>query len=338
MKTKGNDTLLRQWHMLQMIPRHPLNITTTKLLDSLTREGFKVDARTIQRDVQFLSTKFPLVTDGESEKPYKWCWMEGAAAFNLPGLSNTEALTFTFVERHLSPILPSKTLEQLKPFFKAASEKLENLPDPIHSWLDKVRVIPPTQRLLPPKIEPHIHLVISEALMLDKQIKVTYQKGGEETAEQYIIHPLALVERLPTTYLVCKCTNEDGYKNWPLQRIKSAHILDESSQRPSDFNIDVHLESSKGLGFGGSGKSIRLEAIFEKFSGVHLYETPLSQDQTIFVLDDDHLKITATVVNTEQLRWWLLGFGERIEIINPPELRKLMLKTANELHTIYNKK
>jgi predicted DNA-binding transcriptional regulator YafY len=69
-----------------------------------------------------------------------------------------------------------------------------------------------------------------------------------------------------------------------------------------------------------------------------LYETPLSQDQTISVLDDNHLKITATVVNTEQLRWWLLGFGERIEIIEPPELRGLMLETANRLHTIYNKK
>jgi predicted DNA-binding transcriptional regulator YafY len=338
MKTKGNDTLLRQWHMLQMIPRHPLSITTTQLLDSLTREGFNVDARTIQRDVQFLATKFPLVTDGGSEKPYRWRWMEGAAAFNLPGLSNTEALTFNFVERHLRPILPTITLEQLKPFFKAASEKLENLPDPIHSWLDKVRVIPPTQRLLPPKIDTKIQLVISEALMLDKQIKVTYQRSGEDTAEQHIIHPLALVERQPTVYLVCRNDSEENLWNLPLHRFQSAHILEESSQRPNDFNLDAHLESSKGLGFGGSGENIRLEAIFEKFSGVHLYETPLSQDQTISVLDDNHLKITATVVNTEQLRWWLLGFGERIEIIEPPELRGLMLETANRLHTIYNKK
>lgn len=336
MKTKDNDTLLRQWHMLQMIPRYPLKITSKQLLDKLTRESYNVTPRTIQRDLQTLSAKFPLASDG-CEVPYGWSWAKGAAAFNLPGLSNTEALTFNMVEQHLRPILPATTMEQLQPFFKAASEKLVKLPDPIHSWLDKVRVIPPTQRLLPPIIDPHVHLVISEALLLDKQIKVTYQSGGEDIAEEYILHPLALVERLPTTYLVCKDATKDGYYNWPLHRFKSAQMLDELSQRPLDFNLDAHLESAEGLGFGGSGENIRLEAIFKKFSGNHLYDTQLSEDQTISIIDDDHLKIVATVVNTEQLRWWLLGFGERVEIIAPPELRDAMRKTANEMYTKYNK-
>ena len=335
MKTKDNDTLLRQWHMLRMIPRYPLKITTKQLLDKLTRESYNVSKRTVERDLQTLSNKFPLISD-ESETPYGWSWAKDGVAINLPGLSNSEALTFNLVEQHLRPILPISTLDQLQPFFKAASEKLENLPDPIHSWIDKVRVIPPTQRLLPPIIDAHVHHVISEALLLDKQIKATYQKGGEDIAEEHIIHPLALVERQPAIYLVCKYASEDGFKNLPLHRFKSAQILDEPSHRPDDFNLDAHLESARGLGFGG-GDAIHLEAIFTKFAGSHLYGTPLSLDQTISVLDNDHLKLTATVENTEQFRWWLLGFGERVEIIAPAQLRETMTMTANALYEMYNK-
>lgn len=326
----------RQWHILTIMPRFPRTITPGEILSQLVSEGYEVDPRTIQRDLQFLSTKFPFFSD-EREKPYHWCWSKDSPILSLPGLSNSEALTFTLVQQHLKPILPASILEQLNPFFKAASEKLETLSGPIHSWLDKVRAIPPSQRLLKPIIDADIHLKLSEALLFDKQVKVTYQRSGEDRAREYTIHPLALVERQPTIYLVCTCNSEDGFKNWPLQRFKSAYILEEPCERPDDFNIDQHLESSKGLGFGGNGENIHLEAIFEKFSGNHLYDTPLSLDQTISELDDNHLKITATVSNTEQLRWWLLGFGERIEIIGPPELREMMAKTANEMYQIYSK-
>ena len=54
MKTKDNDTLLRQWHMLRMIPRYPLKITTKQLLDKLTRESYNVSKRTVERDLQTL--------------------------------------------------------------------------------------------------------------------------------------------------------------------------------------------------------------------------------------------------------------------------------------------
>ena len=80
-----------------------------------------------------------------------------------------------------------------------------------------------------------------------------------------------------------------------------------------------------------------MTTIVKMLFGSHLYGTPLSLDQTISVLDNDHLKLTATVENTEQFRWWLLGFGERVEIIAPAQLRETMTMTANALYEMYNK-
>ena len=63
------DTLLRQWTMLRLIPRAPRKIETAALERLLFEEGFEVNRRSIQRDLNTLSTRFPLLCDMR-EKPY----------------------------------------------------------------------------------------------------------------------------------------------------------------------------------------------------------------------------------------------------------------------------
>jgi predicted DNA-binding transcriptional regulator YafY len=48
----------------------------------------------------------------------------------------------------------------------------------------------------------------------------------------------------------------------------------------------------------------------------------LAPDQKTQVMQGNHgLRITATVQETEQLKWWLLSFGERVEVLKPAALR-----------------
>src|SRR5450830_402074 len=113
------DTLLRQWQMLRLIPRHPQKISARDLHEKLKSEQFDVTKRTIERDLLSLSEMFPLVSD-ERNRPYGWSWQKNAPLFSLPGLSHTEALTLAMVEQHLNTLLPSSTLQQLQPYFDAA--------------------------------------------------------------------------------------------------------------------------------------------------------------------------------------------------------------------------
>ena len=65
----------------------------------------------------------------------------------------------------------------------------------------------------------------------------------------------------------------------------------------------------------------------------HLHETPLSEDQ---IISDDPdtpgwVKVTATVQETEQLYWWLLGFGAQLEVLGPARLRERMVANVQSL-------
>lgn len=331
---KNQDALFRQWHMLRRVPRYPQKVTAKAIRDALGGEGFEVTERTIQRDLAEMAGIFPLQCD-DREKPYGWSWQKDAASFDLPGLTVPEALTLAMVEQHLRDLLPAPMVDQLQPYFKAARKRLDAEPKPHRgrSWLDKVRAVPPTQPLLPPKIDAAVQHVISEALLHERQVNIRYRKRGEKAAAEYRIHPLALIQRGPMLYLYCRIFDYADARTFAMNRIASAEMLEDRAEYPKDFSLDRQVELGT-WGFG-PGKTIKVELTFDPGYGDHLYETPLSRDQMIEELPDGVLRVTATVADTPQLQWWLLGFGEGVEVVAPSALRNGIAATARELFRLY---
>jgi predicted DNA-binding transcriptional regulator YafY len=60
---------------------------------------------------------------------------------------------------------------------------------------------------------------------------------------------------------------------------------------------------------------------FDREAGEHLWDTPLSVDQQIIGLPDGRMEVRATVTDSLQLRWWLLGFADGVEVVEPARLR-----------------
>lgn len=328
------DTLLRQWQMLRMIPRYPQKITARDLFEKLLAEQFDVTKRTVERDLLSLSEMFPLVSD-EREKPYGWSWSKDAPAFNLPGLSHSEALTLAMVEQHLDTLLPTSTLHQLQPYFKAAKEHLSGIhkSERARSWLGKVRVVPPAQPLLPPAIKPAVQQVVYEALLADRQLEIRYLKRGQGRAEDCCVHPLAVIQRGAVTYLYCRMDGREGLRTLALHRIQSAGMRDEKADIPPGFSIDEAIAQGE-FGFG-SGGEITLVAIFYNGAGDHLYETPIAREQTLTELDGGAVKLVATLPNTPQLSWWILGLGDGVEIIQPASLRNQIVSAIAKMQARY---
>lgn len=316
----NQDTLLRHWHTLRLVPRYPSKITVRDIKNSLFQEGFDVTTRTLQRDLQDLSAIFPLVVD-DQEKPFGWSWQKDARSFDLPGLSVSEALTLALVEQHLTQIMPASATEQLTPHFKAAHHRLDGEPLPQHSraWLDKVRTVIPTQPLIAPEIDQEVQQQLSHALLHEKQALIRYRKKGYSETVEYRIHPLGMVQRGPILYLYCRLFDYEDTRILAIHRIHEVSVLREASIYPNDFNMDEEIR--KGTWGFGTGNEIVVQLKFSAAAGEHLTESPLSGDQTIETLEDGSLRITASVPETPQLAWWLLGFGHQVTVESPSLLR-----------------
>jgi predicted DNA-binding transcriptional regulator YafY len=181
--------------MLRMLPRAPYKITVQDIRDRLATAEFEVTERTVQRDLQELLQVFPLVVD-DRDKPFGWGWNKDSPNFDLPGLSVPEALTFALVEQHLAKSLPPATLDALQPYFKSAGQALRAIDTDAqtNTWLDKVRTIAPMQALLAPQVNSQCQRAVYDALMRDRQLKLSYKKRDAKTVLVYeSVHPLAVI-------------------------------------------------------------------------------------------------------------------------------------------------
>lgn len=67
-------------------------------------------------------------------------------------------------------------------------------------------------------------------------------------------------------------------------------------------------------------QQIRLTFRIKKDHGHFLLESGLSEDQTVKDVGDDY-EISATVVDSAMLEWWLRGFGEAVSNIRRRAIR-----------------
>lgn len=58
-------------------------------------------------------------------------------------------------------------------------------------------------------------------------------------------------------------------------------------------------------------------------------------DGQIFEKKDSEFTISATVKNTQPLRWWLLSFGHYIEVVEPQFLRKEFAEITRNMNARY---
>jgi predicted DNA-binding transcriptional regulator YafY len=306
--------------MLTALPRYPRKITASDLQSKLDHAGFTTTKRTVERDLQTLSGQFPLTCDDRS-KPYGWSWKKDAPSLSVPGLSVDEALTLQLVRQYLVPVLPASTLRSLAPHFEHAEKILgESTPSrSARAWMGKVRIVHPGQLLLPPKISGEVYAGITDALLHERQIKATYIGRDEHQPKELVLHPLALVQRGPVTYLVARAFDYRDDWLYAVHRFRSVEVLGDPAKH-AGFDLDAYIASGK-LGFG-EGKSIRLTALFDDDAVAHLRESPLSTDQTLAPVSHAQTRVVATVMDTPQLRWWLLGFGEGVEVLKPTALRR----------------
>jgi len=331
----NQQALLRQWHMLQEVPREPMSIEAGELRERLRKLEFPVTKRTVERDLAALAGVFPLACD-DSEKPFKWSWMRGAQRFDLPGLTVPEALTMTLVEQHLQHHLPPSTAEALRPYFESAARTLSTDDDPAPSkaWLRKVRSVPPHQPLIPPRMDHDCQRTVYLALMEDRQLTLHYRKRDAIEPTVYeAVHPQAIVQRGGIVYLVCMFGSYEDVRTIPLHRIVAAEARYEDARRKEDFDLDAYIASGQ---FGViAGEPLRLRAVFTRAAGEHLYETPLSTDQELTAHGDGHLRLVATVPHTRSLVWWLLGFGDGVVVEEPAALRHEMAGIATRMAQAY---
>lgn len=333
------DTLYRRWLILCLIPRYGNSITVSQIADKLIARGVEsASVRTIQRDLEELSGPFP-ITNEQDGRTFRWCWMEDAPRHDLPVMDPQTAITFHLVKEHLTPLLPASSLKYLESYFTTAAAILSgNEEMPLAQWRDKVRRISRGLQMEPPKFPPGIAEIVSEALLKERRLKVSYRPRLESAAKEYAeLNPLGLVLVDSLIYLVATIGDYTNPLQFLVHRMEDVTMLKKAATVPNGFSLQGYIESGE-FSYPVGKETIRLKALFDRDAAAYLHETSLPG--LITLTDDDEeetVLLEAELLDSRQLRWWLRGFGDAVEVLEPLNLREEFRAMAKNLKSIYRK-
>jgi predicted DNA-binding transcriptional regulator YafY len=310
------DTLAFTLNLLKRIPRGR-KITALELHRQLQAAGYERDVRTVQRQLEQLSAHFDIERD-DSSKPFGYKWKVDAAGLSVPGLTEKESLVLALAQQHLAALLPAEVVASMQPFFAQARANLERPVDnprarAANDWLQKVRVVSTSQPLLPPSIGEGVLETVSKALYRNHWLDVEYENSALRRVAGRVM-PLGLAQQGTRLYLVCRFEGHDDERTLAVHRIDGVVDTGLAFERPAGFDLERY-DAEGRFGFG-NGKRVKLEFLIRRGAGLHLLESRLSEDQQVEE-EGDHYRVRAEVPLTEQLKWWLRGFGEDLLVVAP---------------------
>ena len=315
------DSGLRLLLILKKLPRAPRCISTRQIHEQLLDDGYQVTLRTIQRDMDTLSAHFPIIQTaptGKGKAGAGWAFHPDSKHTGIPLMDPSAALTLLMGMEHLQQILPPQVASHLHPLQAEAEDTLQQIDRRnYHSWIDKVRVIP--QHILQPaQIDEASLQAVYTALLDNRQFVARYNGKPDQ-----LIHPYGLVQRGTTIYLLCRFFHFDDVRITALHRYADVRLLNDSVRPFPDFHIDDYLGTGIMHWPWDNAASIRLKLRINDWLAGYLTESPLADNQKI-AADNTRpgwYNLQATVMDSHELRWWLLSQGGSLQVLGPKSLR-----------------
>lgn len=201
---------------------------------------------------------------------------------------------------------------------------------------DRLRIVSDTQRLLPAVIGEGVLADVLEALARSCTLEIGY-RDAEGLRTRPILHPQALLQRGPRLYLFALKNDElEPVRMYALHRMTRSEVGGEAARQAPDFDLQDMI--ARGHADFGGGERLELCLRVRGYVAELLRDCPLSVDQRI---DDEaegsdfDARVRATLPATGQLLRWLLGCGDKVEVLEPAELRRVVMAQTAKAAALY---
>jgi len=309
------DQLARQWRILQSL----IASRRGKSAADLARE-LEYHWRTVYRDLEALQLAgFPIFTDRIDGKNL-WSVLD-SARHNIPiPLNLTEIMALYFSRGLMTVLKDTVFFESLESFFRKikttlpaeAIQYLERLEESFEVGSKPYKQYGQLRDLIDR---------VSEAIVQRKIIEIDYFTMSRKEKTRRKVAPYKIWFFDGSFYLVGNCGLREDIRIFALDRIKSLRSTDESFEMPQDFKVEDFMQTSFGV-FHGEPQNVRIR--FEAEVAGYISEKVWHKTQKIKPQKDGSLIFEARVAGTDEIKFWLMTWGSKAEVLSPKGLREEM--------------
>ena len=171
------------------------------------------------------------------------------------------------------------------------------------------------------------------ALVKRKQLVGKYKSPYEEKTDQLRLHPFRLCLIKQAWYLIARPTDAERPRTYRVARFKTLRMVDADADVPNDFDLKAYFGDAWAVFRGDKKYDVEIE--FSKEAADLVTETVWHATQEPRRQKDGSVRLCFRVDGLNEIVHWVLGWSGRAKVIEPPELRELVvqyLRTALDLN------
>jgi len=170
--------------------------------------------------------------------------------------------------------------------------------------------------------------------VVDRRICVmSYHSVYEKKTIRLEIKPLKLLFMGRAWYLIAYSKMHRETRTFKLSRIEKIAVTQRVFTKPRDLDLDGHFGNAWSM--IPEGKEYRVHLRFTPRVATNVSEVRWHKTQKTSVRDDGSLDYRVTVDGLGEITWWILGYGDEVEVISPVKLRKSVIGVARSVLSKY---
>jgi predicted DNA-binding transcriptional regulator YafY len=152
-----------------------------------------------------------------------------------------------------------------------------------------------------------------------RPLSLRYRSAGKVEEERITIHPYALVLHRDSIYCVGYHVQKREVRTFVLDRMRDTQCgFTERFDLPKDFDIDDYFQGE--LGVWKDSKRHKVVIDFDAQAAEYIRMRRVHPSQKLASIAGGGVRLTVTVGNLNQLASWVLEWGARARVVEPPEL------------------
>ncbi len=320
------DQLGRQWKLIRMLIASRQGRAVQDLSDEL-----QCNSRTVYRDLEALQTAgFPIFNERVEGRNH-WSLLD-AVKHQLPiPLSLPELMALYFSRGMLKVFKDTVFYDSLETLFQKIKA---TLPPPYIDQLDRMKNslgVSPS----PHKPYGRFSEVINqanEAAVEKTVIDIVYFAMGAQKETRRKVAPYKIWYFNGAFYLIAHCRLRDDIRIFALDRIQSLERTEEVFEPPEDFDAEEFMRASFGV---FQGEPVHVKVRFASDIGGYISEKIWHDSQELVTEEDGSVVFEADVAGVEEIKFWVMSWGGKAEVLEPETLRNDMQKEAEAMIALY---
>jgi predicted DNA-binding transcriptional regulator YafY len=170
---------------------------------------------------------------------------------------------------------------------------------------------------------------LRRAIREHRSLSMTYQSGQLPHPTQRGLDPYALVHRWGWWYVVGFCHVRGEVRTFRVDRIAEISLLDATFNIPAEFDLQSHLKHEFA-----NQPQVKAKLKFEANS-IHMATVNRSYWESLEEQADGSAMVTFSAPTLEWAASSALAYGTAVEVIEPPELRRMVAEWIDEVRRKY---